>query len=472
MTYTHDTFLSPFTWRYGSDDMRRIWSEVHKRRIWRRIWVALAAAQQQAGLVSAEQVVDLRAHVDLIDIDRAHEIEAEIHHDLMAEVRTFAEQSPIGGGVIHLGATSMDVEDNADALRLRESLDLILTCLHDLLRTLAKQIEREADHVCMAFTHVQPAEPTTIGYRLAMYAQDLLTDYQDLTRIRAELRGKGFKGAVGTSASYAELLDGSGMTPAQMEAHIMQALDLEPFLIATQTYTRRQDWAVLSALSGVGLTVYKLAFDLRLLQSPPVGEWAEPFGTHQVGSSAMPFKRNPINAENINSLARHLASLPHTAWDNAAHNLLERTLDDSANRRVILPEAFFIAEEILRRAQRIIAGLRINENAIRRNLNIYGTFAATERVLMNAARAGGNRQELHEIIRQHSLNAWEALNQGQPNPLIDALCDDSHINGLLSAERIRELMQAEVYVGDAPERARALAAKIHEVITEGVVLEA
>jgi adenylosuccinate lyase len=229
---------------------------------------------------------------------------------------------------------------------------------------------------------------------------------------------------------------------------------------------------VLSVLSGVGLTVYKLAFDLRLLQSPPVGEWAEPFGTHQVGSSAMPFKRNPINAENIDSLARHLASLPHTAWDNAAHNLLERTLDDSANRRVILPEAFFITEEILRRAQRIIAGLRINENAIRRNLSVYGTFAATERVLMNAARAGGNRQELHEIIRQHSLNAWEALNQGQPNPLIDALCDDTHINSLLSAERIRELMQAELYVGDAPERARTMAARIDETITAGVVVEA
>jgi len=464
MTYTHDTFLSPFTWRYGSDDMRRIWSEAHKRRTWRRIWVALAAAQQQAGLVSAEQVDDLRAHADDIDIDRAHEIEAEIHHDLMAEVRTFAEQSPIGGGVIHLGATSMDIEDNAEALRIRQSLDLILTRLRDLLRTLAEQIEREADHVCMAFTHVQPAEPTTIGYRLAMYAQDLLADYQDLTRIRAELRGKGFKGAVGTSASYAELLAGTGMTPAQMEAHIMQALDLEPFLIATQTYTRRQDWAVLSALSGIGLTVYKLAFDLRLLQSPPVGEWSEPFGTHQVGSSAMPFKRNPINAENIDSLARHLASLPHTAWDNAAHNLLERTLDDSANRRVILPEAFFITEEILRRAQRIIAGLRINENAIQRNLSIYGTFAATERVLMNAARAGGNRQELHEVIRQHSLNAWEALNQGQPNPLIDALCGDEHINSQLPAERIRELMQAELYVGDAPERARALASLIREVI--------
>src|SRR5690606_29686291 len=348
MTYTHDTFLSPFTWRYGSEAMRHIWSETHKRKLWRRIWVALASAQQQAGLVSAEQVADLRDQVDNIDIERAHQIEQDIHHDLMAEVHTYAEQCPVGGGIIHLGATSMDVEDNADVLRIRQSLDLLLTRLGDLLRTLAEKIEAEADHVCMAFTHIQPAEPTTVGYRLAMYAQDLLADYADLKRIRGELRGKGFKGAVGTSASYSELLAGTGMTPDQMETHIMMALDLEPFLIATQTYSRRQDWVVLSALSGLAATVYKLAFDLRLLQSPPLGEWSEPFGQHQVGSSAMPFKRNPINAENIDSLARYLAALPRTAWDNAAHNLLERTLDDSANRRVILPEAFLAAEEILR----------------------------------------------------------------------------------------------------------------------------
>lgn len=464
MTYTHDTFLSPFTWRYGSEEMRHIWSETHKRRLWRRIWVALASAQQQAGLVSAEQVADLRDHVDDIDIERAHQIEQDIHHDLMAEVHTYAEQCPVGGGIIHLGATSMDVEDNADVLRLRQSLDLLLTRLGDLLRTLAEKIEAEADHVCMAFTHIQPAEPTTVGYRLAMYAQDLLADYTDLKRIRGELRGKGFKGAVGTSASYGELLAGTGMTPDQMEARIMAALDLEPFLIATQTYTRRQDWVVLSALSGLAATMYKLAFDLRLLQSPPLGEWSEPFGQHQVGSSAMPFKRNPINAENIDSLARYLAALPRTAWDNAAHNLLERTLDDSANRRVILPEAFLAAEEILRRAQRIIAGLRIDADAIHRNVAVYGTFAATERVLMAAVRAGGNRQELHEIIRQHSLNAWAALRQGKANPLIESLCADASLIALLPADRIRELMQAQSYVGDAPQRARTLAASIHKAL--------
>lgn len=465
MTYTHETFLSPFTWRYGTDAMRHIWSEAHKRRTWRRIWVALAAAQQQAGLVSAEQVADLWTHVDDIDIERAHQIEAEIHHDLMAEVRTYAEQCPIGGGVIHLGATSMDVEDNADALRVRQSLDLILERLRELLTIFADKIDAEAEHVCMAFTHLQPAEPTTIGYRLAMYAQDLLADFEALQQTRAELRGKGFKGAVGTSASYSELLAGTGLTPAMMEAHIMQALDLPPFLIASQTYTRRQDWAVLSVLAGLGMTIYKLAFDLRFLQSPPIGEWAEPFGQHQVGSSAMPFKRNPINAENIDSLARYLSALPQTAWDNAAHNLLERTLDDSANRRIILPEAFLTAEEILRRAQRILSGLRIDAESIRRSVQIYGTFAATERVLMAAARAGGDRQKLHEVIRQHSLNAWEALRQGRANPLIETLCEDERVTALLTAEQIRSLMGATHYVGDAPARARQLAERIRATIS-------
>jgi adenylosuccinate lyase len=462
--YTHETYLSPFTWRYGSDNMRHLWSESYKRRLWRRIWVALAEAQHTAGLVGAEQISDLRAHQEAIDLDRAYEIEAEIHHDLMAEVRTYAEQCPVGGGIIHLGATSMDVEDNADALRLRAGIDIIIERLHDLLLRFAEQIDEQADHVCMAFTHLQPAEPTTVGYRLAGYAQDLLEDWRALTRVRRNIRGKGFKGAVGTSASYQELLAGTPLTPRELEARIMQALDLEAFPVATQTYPRRQDWEVLTALSGLAMTVYKLAFDLRLLQSPPIGEWSEPFGERQVGSSAMPFKRNPINAENIDSLARFLAAQSGVAWDNAAHNLLERTLDDSANRRIVLPEAFLAADELLLRANRIISGLRIDADAIRRTLNTYGTFAATERLLMAGSRAGGDRQALHEIIREHSLAAWEALRKGRPNPLIDALSADARITALVGPEQVRELLRAGLYIGDAPERARAMAVSIRSAL--------
>jgi adenylosuccinate lyase len=463
-SFGHDTFLSPFTWRYGSDEMRRIWSEAYKRRLWRRIWVALAEAEHEAGLVTAEQIVDLRTHQNEIDLERAFQIEDEIKHDLMAEVRTYAEQCKIGGGIIHLGATSMDIEDNADALRIKESLAILKHGLWDVLVLLAELIEREADHVCMAFTHLQPAEPTTVGYRLAMYAQDLLADFRSFQQVLGAVCGKGFKGAVGTSASYAELLFGTGVTPEQFEARIMRSLELDAFPIATQTYTRRQDLVVVNALASIASSVYKFAFDVRLLQSPPVGEWAEPFGASQVGSSAMPFKRNPINAENIDSLARYLAALPRVAWDNASHNLLERTLDDSANRRIIFPEAFLTADELLMRAKRIIKGLRIDDYAISRNLEKYGVFAATERLLMAAVRAGGNRQDLHEVIRQHSLTAWEAMRQDQPNPLADNLCADEAIIGLIPAADVRDLLNAETHIGDAPQRARQMAASVRAAV--------
>ncbi len=461
-SYSHDTFLSPFTWRYGSDSMRSIWSESHKRKLWRKIWVALAETQQAAGLVTAAQVKDLEANQNKIDLNRAHEIEVQIHHDLMAEIRTYAEQSPVGGGIIHLGATSMDIEDNAEALRLRESMKLIIDYTQKLLSELATLIEREADHVCMAFTHLQPAEPTTVGYRLAGYAQDLLTDYAALQLTFSNIRGKGFKGAVGTAASYSELLSGTSMTPAEMEARIMDKLGLSVFTIATQTYPRRQDWDVVNALAGLAMTIYRMAFDIRVLQSPPFGEWAEPFGASQVGSSAMPFKRNPINAENLDSLARYLAALPRVAWDNAAHNLLERTLDDSANRRLFLPEAFLTAEELLTRATKLISGLRIDSEGIQRNLETYGVFAATERLLMEAARNGGNRQDLHEVIREHSLKAWEAIRKGQDNPLAASLSADDQITKLVPPERVEELLKAEAHIGDAPARARKIAALIRE----------
>ncbi|MCX6048434.1 MAG: adenylosuccinate lyase, partial [Chloroflexi bacterium] len=396
--FNHETYLSPLTWRYGSKAMRRIWSEVEKRRLLRRFWVALATAQQEVGLVTAEQVADLRAHQDQIDIARAEAIEREIRHDLMAEIKTFAEQSPIGGPIIHLGATSMDALDNVEALRLRNALDIILRGVEALLLALAERIEAEAATPAMAFTHIQPAEPTTVGYRLAQYGQDLLEDFQELQRVRSKIRGKGLKGAVGTSASYTQLLEGTGWTARQLETHVMQILGLEAFPVATQTYPRKQDWFILNALAGLCASLHKFAFDLRLLQSPPIGEWSEAFGEKQVGSSAMPFKRNPIAAENVNSLTRLVAALPHIAWDNAALSLLERTLDDSANRRLILPEAFLVTDEAVQRSLGLIQGLRIWPGPTARNLRDYGLFAATERVLMVAVKAGGDRQALHEVI--------------------------------------------------------------------------
>lgn len=245
----------------------------------------------------------------------------------------------------------------------------------------------------------------------------------------------------------------------------MTAIDLEPFPVATQTYPRKQDWLVLNALAGLAGSLYKFAFDLRLLQAPSLGEWGEPFGRRQVGSSAMPFKRNPINAENIDSLARFVATLPRVAWDNAAHSLLERTLDDSANRREIFPAAFLATDEIVRRATRLIRDLRIDEAAMARNLDKFGTFAATERVMMTAAKLGADRQEMHEIIREHSMAAWADLAAGRPNSLPARLTADERLTIYLSQEEIVQLLDAGHYVGDAPKRAKSLAKQIKETIT-------
>jgi adenylosuccinate lyase len=457
-----DAWSSPFSWRYGSPEMRSLWGERQKHLLWRRVWVALAEAQAELGLVREEQVADLRAHAQDVDLERAAAIEAELQHDLMAELSVYASQCAVGGGVIHLGATSMDIEDNADAMRIADALDQILTRLGELLTVATAQIEALADAPSMAFTHLQPAEPTTMGYRLAQHSQDLLQDLHDLRQMRREIRGKGFKGAVGTSASYKTLLGGGD--PAELERRVMSRLGLPAFTVATQVAPRKQELRVLNTLASAGQSLYKLAADLRLLQSPPFGEWAEPFGKKQVGSSAMPFKRNPIHAENIDSLTRHLAALPRVAWDNAAHCYLERTLDDSANRRSILPEAFIILDESLGRATRILKGLRIDSRAAGALLDQYGPFAATERVMMELARRGGDRQALHHTIREHSLAAWAALRDGGPNPVIERVCAEPEFLALASEDELRGWLDARGYVGDAPERARRLAQEVRDAL--------
>ena len=458
------SYLSPFTWRYGSDAMRQLWSEEHKRRLWRRIWVALAEVQSEAGLVSPSQVEELRAHQNDIDVERAAAIEAEIRHDLMAEIKAYAEQCPKAGGVIHLGATSMDIEDNADVLRMREALALIRSGLAEVLELLAQHIEAEAETLVMGYTHIQPAEPTTVGYRLCQYAQDLLTDLQVLDGLHDTVRGKGFKGAVGTSASYQRLLARTDLSSREMEARVMQRLGMVAVPVSTQTYPRKYDYLILNTLAGIAQSANKFALDLRLMQSPPWGEMKEPFGKRQVGSSAMPFKRNPIAAEGICSLARYVAGLPRVAWDNAALSMLERTLDDSANRRTILPEAFLATDEILRRARRILKGLRIDRDAMGRNLATYGPFAATEALLMELVAEGADRQEMHERIREHSMTAWQAVERNELNPLFDLLASDSRIRDYVSPRRARRILESGMSVGDAPERSREFASLVRSVL--------
>ncbi len=458
----YDNYLSPFSWRYGSREMRQIWSEINKRRLWRKIWVTLAEVQAEFGLISVEQVSDLQTKADQIDMSRALEIEGQIHHDLMAELKTFAESAPLGGKALHLGATSADIEDNADVLRTREALQLILDKLKLLLHSFIDAVDKWADLPVMGFTHLQPAEPTTLGYRLAFYVQDLFWDWDELQRVSQNLRGKGFKGSVGTGAAYGELIGVENL--AEFETRLAFKLELPFFPVTSQVYPRKQDYRVESAVAGLGSSLHKFAFDMRFLQAPTLGELAEPFAAMQVGSSAMPFKRNPINAEKIDSLARSLAQLPRQAWDNAALSGLERTLDDSANRRSFLPESFLIADELIEVAHRIINGLEVDQAAIGRNLSIYGPFAGSERVLMALSKAGADRQAMHERLRELSLEAWKAIQKGIANPLEALISQEAEFLNYLTEDQLHNLLDAGGYIGDAPIRARALSQEIRNSI--------
>lgn len=466
MSYGHQEFISPFTWRYGSVQMRQIWSEWHKRWLMRRVWLALAGAQQQAGLVTDEQLADLHSHADEVDITRSLELEKETRHDVMAEIRTFAEQCPVGGGIIHWGATSADITDNVDVMRIREAAGVLILRLEELLLRFAERIEQTATLPVMAYSHIQPAEPTTLGYRLSVYAQDLSHNLVDLKELVGNLKGKGFKGAVGSQASFSEMLQDTGMTAAEMERRAMAFLNLAYFPVATQTYTRQQDLGVTNTLASLASTLHKFGLDFRLMQSPAIGEWSEPFAADQVGSSAMPFKRNPIISENICSLARYIGAMPAVAWENAGQAILERSLDDSANRRLFLPGAFIACDEILLKANKLVTGMTIDETAVKRNMDRYGPFAATERLLMALVAAGADRQQAHEWIRQASMRAWQEVKDGRPNPLIEYLRVEKQIKERIDPEQLLTLMDASQYVGTAGQRAIEFASQLKRELAE------
>lgn len=457
-SFDYTTFLSPFTWRYGSEEMRKIWSEVHKRILWRKVWVALAKAQYEEGLISKKELDDLIKHQKNIDIDRAHEIEKELHHDLMSEIKTYAEQAKVGGGKIHLGATSMDIEDNADAVRLKNSLELIEKKLKTLLLEFAKKIDQYKNLPCMGYTHLQPAEPTTLGYRFAFYAQDLFLDLRLLRFVQSQLKGKGIKGAVGTSASFTKLLDSNKVS--KMEEKVMKELGIDAVDIASQTAPRKIEFFVSSVLSSIASSLYKLAFDLRIMQSPGFGEWQEPFGQKQIGSSAMPFKRNPWKAEQICSLARFVFNITNIARDNSANMLLERTLDDSANRRVYIPEMFLSVDEILASATKIVEGLVVNKGRIEKNLATYAPFAATEAILMEAVKNGADRQKIHEVLRELSMKAWESIQNNGTNTLTDLIISDKRIMKFVPTQKLTKLLNPKTHIGLAPKACEKLIKEI------------
>jgi adenylosuccinate lyase len=445
--------------------MRALFSEETKRRMWRRMWLALAQAQGRAGLVSNEEIADLRRFVDAVDLAAAHEIEKDIHHDLMAELRVYASQAKLGGGKLHLGATSMDIEDNVETARMKVALSMLGDSLRSLLDAFAGQIEKYAELPCMAYTHLQAAEPTTLGYRMSLWAHDFYLDYENLKCLAAWLPSKGLRGAVGTSASYAALLDGTGVSTEQVEREVLSSFGLTAAMITGQTYSRRLDYIVVSAVAALAATASKFAFDIRILASSPFGELGEPFGEKQVGSSAMPFKRNPIMSERICSLARLVSANAGVMWQNAADNLLERTLDDSANRRSVIAETFLAADELIALANKIVSGLRVDKRRIEGNLQRFGPFAATEAVLMAAARRGADRQALHERLREVSMRAWEALETDEKNPLPDIIAADPAFAEYIEPAELRALMDPKAHTGLAAERAKLFAAKVRALET-------
>ncbi len=464
--FDFSSYLSAFTWRYGSEEMRRLFSEQHKYGLWRKIWVILAETQYSAGLVSKEELDDLKKHELEINIERILEIEKETRHDVVAAIKEYAEKAKVGGGKIHLGATSFDIVDNADSLRIMESLKLIGEKLDKVIVQLGEKIEDYASLPCIGYTHLQAAEPTTVGFRLAFYAQDLLICREFLKFARENVKAKGMKGTVGTSASYEILLKGKKMSAKQLDELVTKKLGLVPALITSQTSPKIFDFIILSVLAGISSCLAKFAGDLRLLQSANTSEWSEPFAKKQVGSSAMPFKKNPISSENICSLARYVASLPEIALGNATLSYLERTLDDSANKRIIVAEAFLATDQILTTAGKIIFGLVINKQRIAYNLKQYAPFAATEVILMEAVKRGANRQEIHEVLRDISLKAWQEIQAGKANPMKKFLTNDMTLKKYLKKDEIHKQMDVKNHIGNAPKRALKLAKQIRKKINE------
>lgn len=441
--------------------MRRIFSEENKYKLWRKVWVALARAEVKEGLVSKDELLDLEKNQDKIDIGRILEIEKETKHDVVAAIKEFAEKAKVGGGKIHLGATSMDISDNAETVRIKEALGIVEKRLLSLLLAFSLKVKKYADFVCMGYTHLQPAEPTTLGYRFAFYAQDLTLDLKLLRFVKKNLKSKGIKGAVGTSASFVKLLDEE--KAKRLELEVMDDLGIEAAEITNQATPRKIEVWMADLLASIVQSLNKFAFDLRIMQSPGFGEWQEPFSQHQVGSSAMPFKKNPIKAEQICSLARFVVNLSRTTWDNASGMLLERTLDDSANRRIVIPEMFLAVDEILTSATNIISNLTINDKRITKNLSNYWPFSVSESIIIETVKRGADRQKIHEILREIAMKAWEQIQSGEENPMESLLLQSEQLGKYLKHEELRKLLNAKSHTGNATKKSLWWVSKIDKL---------
>jgi len=452
-----ETYLSPFTYRYGSPEMRTVWSQTNFWTKVRGIWIAVAEVQQEAGLASQEQVADLKDHASQLSVERIWQLERDpksgTGHDVAAAIAEYSEVARIGGEILHQGLTSEDTLSNAEVMQVLESFGIIRPKLISVLDAFGQKIDQYKDLVCMGYTHLQAAEPTTMGYRFARYAQDLLADLKLLDFVALSIKGKGIKGAVGTSASFTELLEGTGMTPEEHERKIMKRLGVDFVLVSDQTYPRKFLLLTESALANIGQSLHHFALDLQILQSSFVDEVAEPRRKGQVGSSAMPHKQNPIQSENVDSLIEVLPGPFISAWMTGAFVTLERTLRDSAGKRSWLPESFLIIDEALGRAGRIVRGLSVHENSVRNNLEKFAPFTVSEVILSLLSKAGMNRQEAHAILVEHAETAVEAKRSGEPNPMKELLLADERIVGVLGKEKVKHAFEDILcHVGNASQR--------------------
>jgi adenylosuccinate lyase len=448
---TDDRWRSPLGSRYASPAMQTLWGERHRIGLWRRLWLALAETERELGLdIPEPAIAQMRGHLDDADLEAAARYERRFRHDVMAHIHAFGDQAPAARPYLHLGATSAFVTDNADLIVMRDGLRLLLGRLIAVLTALERFATRQASLPCLAYTHFQPAQLTTVGKRATLWMQDFAIDVEEVSRRIETMRLRGCKGTTGTQASFLELFDGNHDKVRELDRRVSAKLGFSvSFPVTGQTYTRKADSAVLDTLSGIAQSAAKLAGDLRLLQHE--GELLEPFESEQVGSSAMAYKRNPMRAERISGLARFVIALQANTAQTAASQWLERTLDDSANRRLVLPEGFLGTDAILVLATNIAAGIEVREDVIRRHVDEQMPFMATERWLMLGVSAGGDRQSLHEVVRKHSMAVAERVSGGEPNTLLDRLASDPAFRGVPSAALKAELDPAR-YVGRAPQQ--------------------
>ena len=440
-----DVYESPLSSRYASPYMLHLFSADMRFQTWRRLWTALARAEHELGLPSTTgQVGELKAHITDIDYAVAEQREREVRHDVMAHVYAYGKAAPSAAGIIHLGATSCYVTDNADLILYRDGLRYLRGELLGVLANLAAFAREYAAAPTLGYTHYQPAQPVTVGKRATLWMQDFLSDLEELDHILATLKFLGCRGTTGTEASFMDLFDGDGAKIDEMNRRIAAEFGFDRcFSVCGQTYPRKTDSRILNVLSSLAQSAYRMANDIRLLQHDRQIE--EPFEKNQIGSSAMAYKRNPMRCERICSLSRYLMADAANAPMTASVQWLERTLDDSANRRIALPEGFLCADAVLRLCQNVTNGLHVNEKIVDRTIREYLPFLATENIMMEAVKRGGDRQELHERIRQHSMAATARMKEGKRCDLLDRLAADPAF-GMTRAE-LDAVMDPALYTG-------------------------